>query len=289
MNFKSNFLLLFHAISLVLVDYKCFCLPRSSFFPFGIQAGDEVMFKNDDNFTGPITINTDFVFFNKTHSKLFVNTNGFISFNKEVSSYTPVPFSSFEIIGVAPFWNDIDTRKGGDIYYREALDVDTLNLIGNDIRRVFTDFLSFAPSWAYIVTWVDVAAHQGNLNKNNTFQAVLVSNKNNSFTIFNYETIEWSVSNNTDKHAEAGYSAGDNNNYCVLEGSFSSEVVNLTRKSNVEIPGKWIFRIDDSLKIVTTTSSSTSTTTTTSSSTPMVSKDYVLLTILITLAIFQFY
>jgi hypothetical protein len=246
MNLNLNSFLAIFSIFLTFIQYKCLCLSRNSFFPYGIEAGDEVMFKNDDEFVGPILINTNFAFFNKSYSSLFVNTNGLISFNVGVSSFTPVAFPLREIIGVAPFWNDIDTRKGGDIFYREVLDANTLNIIGNDIRRVFADFSSFRPLWAYIVTWVDVAAFSGNTNKKNTFQAVVVTNGRNSFTIFNYETLEWSVSNNINQHAQAGFNAGDQINYFVLEGSFSIEVVNLTRKTNVGIPGKWIFRIDDS-------------------------------------------
>ena len=30
-----------------------------------------------------------------------------------------------------------------------------------------------------------------------------------------------------------------------MPGSMTSDVLNLTRTSNVDIPGKWIFRIDD--------------------------------------------
>jgi hypothetical protein len=50
-----------------------------------------------------------------------VNTNGVISFLGTMSTYTPSPFP----LGnnrrlVAPYWSDIDTRNGGDVWYRES-------------------------------------------------------------------------------------------------------------------------------------------------------------------------
>lgn len=43
---------------------------------------------------------------------------------------------------------------------------------------------------------------------------------------------------------QAGFNAGDGVNFYEIEGARTESVINLTRKSNVDIPGKFIFRTD---------------------------------------------
>lgn len=216
------------------------------FYPFGEEFGDDVMFKNDDEFLGPFEIAVQFPFFNKSFSSVFINTNGLISFSAGISSFNPIPFPLREVIGVAPFWNDIDTQNGGDIFYRQVTDSNTLNQIGSDIRSSFSAFANFRPSWALVVTWFEVAQYSLSSNfPKNTFQALISTNGRHSFTVFNYRKLEWSKSENVDQHAQAGFNAGDEIIYYALERSFTPNITNIVFESNVRKPGKWIFRIDD--------------------------------------------
>ena len=216
------------------------------FYPFGEENGDRIMFKNDDRFLGPFDIAIQFPFFNKSFSSVFVNTNGLISFVTGISSFKPVPFPLYNVIGVAPFWNDIDTRKGGDIFYRQVFDSNTLNQIGSDIRSSFSAFDNFRPSWALVVTWFKVAQYSQSQDlPKNTFQALISTNGRHSFTIFNYHELQWSKSQNIDKHAQAGFNAGDGIIYYALNNSFTPNITNIAFESNVRKPEKWIFRIDD--------------------------------------------
>lgn len=43
---------------------------------------------------------------------------------------------------------------------------------------------------------------------------------------------------------QAGFNAGDGIRYFSIPGSRTHEVINLPIQSNVENPGRWIFRID---------------------------------------------
>lgn len=224
------------------------------FFPFGASAGDVTLFKNDDSFAGPIRISVAFPFFSKVYTSLFVNTNGLISFERGVSQYTPSEFPLLDIIGVSPFWGDIDTRRGGDVFYREILDTNSLNSIAYEIRRSFSSFYSFKPTWAYCVTWYQVANFaSGNVNYNqsspinNTFQAIVATNGLYSFTIYNYEKLMWpDISKNITKLVQAGFNAGDGSTFYKINGSFTYDIVNIANRSNVGLNGKWIFRIDKS-------------------------------------------
>ena len=114
--FQSNLLLIF-----LFFAHHFDCLTIEDFYPFGESAGDSVLFKNDDSFSGNISISTTFPFFNKSYDSLFINTNGLISFERGIEEYVPVPFPLLSVIGVSPYWTDIDTRVGGNIFYREIL------------------------------------------------------------------------------------------------------------------------------------------------------------------------
>ena len=58
-------------------------------------------------------------------------------------------------------WSDVDIRNGGQVYFREILDELQLNMIGNEIRLAFSNFINFRPTWAYIITWYKVAPFDG--------------------------------------------------------------------------------------------------------------------------------
>jgi hypothetical protein len=75
-----------------------------------------------------------------------------------MSTYTPSPFplgSNRQLI--APYWTDIDTRKGGDIWYRESTNSTLLQRVSLEIRRVFPEQYKFEASWLFIATWDNVA------------------------------------------------------------------------------------------------------------------------------------
>ena len=92
-----------------------------------------------------------------------MNTNGVISFLGTMSTYTPSPFplgSNKRL--VAPYWSDIDTRNGGDVWYRESTNITLLQMVSLEIRRVFPEHYKFQASWIFIATWDNVAFYRAN-------------------------------------------------------------------------------------------------------------------------------
>lgn len=87
-----------------------------------------------------------------------VNTNGVISFLVQVSQYTP---KTFPLDGnrrlVAPFWADVDTRKGGDVFYRETTDPNLLQQATDHVTSTYVDQQNFRATWLFIATWNEVA------------------------------------------------------------------------------------------------------------------------------------
>nr|XP_022323654.1 protein mesh-like [Crassostrea virginica] len=229
------------------------------FYPYGSQNGDTAMSKNDDGSSPDIPISSLFPFFNHQHSKLTVNTNGVISFLQTVSTYTPDPFPiANDARMIAPFWADINTLRGGTVWYRETTDIKLLDRATDEVRAYFPKFLKFRASWLFVATWDHVAffgcSNEG-CSKTNTFQSVLITNGQHSFTIYNYEDIQWTTGTASRGNAttglggtpaQVGFNAGDGIVFYTVNASRTPDIVNVDEYSNVNIPGKFVFRIDAS-------------------------------------------
>ena len=97
-----------------------------------------------------------------------VNTNGVISFLVQVSQFTPDAFPLGDNRRlVAAFWADVDTRIGGDVFYRETTDPNILQKATNDVTVTFVDQRKFKATWLLIVTWYDVAFYGATGNYTN--------------------------------------------------------------------------------------------------------------------------
>lgn len=76
----------------------------------------------------------------------------------KVSQYTPDAFPLGDNRSlVAPFWADVDTRNGGDVFYRETTDPNLLQQATNDVTATFVDQTTFKATWLLIATWYKVA------------------------------------------------------------------------------------------------------------------------------------
>ena len=81
-----------------------------------------------------------------------------ISFLVQVSQYTPDPFPLGDSRRlVAPFWADVDTRNGGQVFYRETTDSQLLKRATNDVTATFVDHRKFKATWLFVATWYEVA------------------------------------------------------------------------------------------------------------------------------------
>ncbi|XP_054916692.1 sushi, nidogen and EGF-like domain-containing protein 1 isoform X2 [Poeciliopsis prolifica] len=244
----------------------CFCtlLPGvetavslEDFYPFGPDQGDAQTTAQDDGGSGLREISVAFPFFGDRHSGLYVNNNGLVSFLREVSQFTPV---AFPIAGdrrvVAPFWADVDNRLAGSVFYRQSQDASVLRRASGDVRTYFAEFPDFNATWVLISTWHQVTFFGGNSQTPvNTFQVVLITDGELSFTIFQYNNITWTTGRHASSGgnlvglggiaAQAGFNAGDGRRYFNIPGSRTADVVSLEETTNVGYPGRWVFRIDD--------------------------------------------
>ncbi|XP_036757174.2 sushi, nidogen and EGF-like domain-containing protein 1 isoform X1 [Manis pentadactyla] len=229
----------------------------ADFYPFGAERGDAVTPKQDDGGSGLRPLSVPFPFFGAEHSGLYVNNNGIVSFLKEVSQFTPVAFPiAKDRCVVAAFWADVDNRRAGDVYYREATDPATLHRATEDVRRYFPELPDFSATWVFIATWYRVTFFGGSSSSPvNTFQTVLITDGKFSFTLFNYETVTWTTGTHASSGgnatglggiaAQAGFNAGDGRRYFSIPGSRTADMAEVEATTNVGVPGRWAFRIDD--------------------------------------------
>lgn len=91
-----------------------------------------------------------------------VNNNGVISFNIQVSQFTPEAFPLSDSRSfIAPLWADVHNGIRGDVYYRESSDPEILERATQDVRKYFKSMASFTATWIFITTWNQVTFYGG--------------------------------------------------------------------------------------------------------------------------------
>ena len=82
----------------------------------------------------------------------------------------------------------------------------------------------------------------------NTFQAILVTNGRHSFAIFNYldDGINWNKGDASDVAAQVGFNFGQFGRFrnFTFNDSRTEEITNIDSKSNINIKGQFVYRID---------------------------------------------
>ncbi|KAK9965090.1 hypothetical protein ABG768_004199 [Culter alburnus] len=207
------------------------------FYPYG-DVEDEKNPQSDDGSSPLIPLRRPFVYFGHVYDKIFVNNNGDLTFDESFSQWYPNYFpacSTKDII--APLWTDINNSRKGTISYRQVTDGPLLNRASRDINKYFPN-LNFSASWVFIATW-DKVPYYGNREAESTFQVVLVSGKNLSFTLMHYDYITPTYG------VKSGYDTICSTNFFLIP---VSNIANLAYTSNVNIMGRWVFRVDNSSK-----------------------------------------
>lgn len=210
----------------------------SSFLQFGGTTGDSLLPKNDDGSFGPIKLGVGIPFFNNVYPNLFVNTNGVLSFLFPVNQPSPLAFPVLAPL-IAVFWNDLNPLTNGQIFYRESSNTFDLNQAKGDVLRANSNLVSFSPTRVYIVTWDRVSAYGGSSSATNTFQAAIVTDGTISFLIFNFGSLSL-----LSKTIQIGGNSGDGVNFYRFPESLTANISSLSTLSNVNVSGKWVFRVD---------------------------------------------
>lgn len=148
---------------------------------------------------GPEGIN----YFGTNYTSLYINTNGLITFDGPVTTYTPSNIADLGYPAIAPYWTDINVTSG----------------TATGTNNIYWDL---DPSTGRVtITWLGVRAYQNPSSQGtNTFQVVLQHTSDGNFELeFIYQQIQWT--NGYTGVAQVGMTDGGANDY-VLPGSGNS-------------------------------------------------------------------
>jgi len=128
----------------------------------------------DDGSSGPVNLGFGVDFYGTTHSQLYINNNGNVTFGSNLDLFTSGELAGQGRAILAPFFADVDTSSGGSVTFG------TGQVGGRD---------------AFAATWSGVGYALGNANKANDFQVVIIDRGDiapGSFDVeFNYDRVEW--------------------------------------------------------------------------------------------------
>ena len=87
-----------------------------------------------------------------------VNPNGVLSFRRP---FIWITIRRFPLIAgrslIAPFWDDVDIRRFGNIYYRLTFNTTLLERARDQLQELFPPAGNFTPAQLFIATWDRVA------------------------------------------------------------------------------------------------------------------------------------
>jgi hypothetical protein len=211
--------------------------PRNTLLPYGSSYGDRKVPYGDDISFGPIKLKEDLILNDTSYNGLFINTNGFISFEHS-DRFEVIPFSEIEKPEIDVLFNDFDTKRSGSIFYKEVIDTVTLDLISSTLESDLTPQNGISLTSAFIVTWVDVPLYGE--ESINTFQLVLGTEANcSTYSILFYDKIDLGSM----KNFTIGITSGADGLF--LREVDQNEFLNLT-KNAANLPLKYSFRLSES-------------------------------------------
>ncbi len=175
-----------------------------------------------------------------------MNINGVLDFRVGSSVYGPsLPLGPNPLIAV--FYHDVNIFHGGNVSYQLSNDSETLDLATSYLNDLYsaTDENSpthrnFTPEVVLIVTWNAVHPFLvGSVldSKNCTFQLVLISDGNTTYTIFIYSKMQWGF------RAAIGFQKNHTVQFNT-EHSRTDHTRNVDHFSNVGRKGVFLYRVD---------------------------------------------
>jgi hypothetical protein len=240
--------------------------------PAGFGPMGQCLSPNDDGSSRAIDITPYFPgglrFFDRTHTRLYVNTNGNITFSGPLATYTPRAFPVADQPMIAPFWADVDIRfTDGRCMGSAGRTCEVCepchNPTENGVWWYFEPARGSSRARA-IFTWDEVGYYSCHMDRRQSFQLILTevrgcgSSSSTDFDVeFRFNRCEWDTgdasggtggflrSTGFGAAAQSGFDAGNSRDFVEIMGSRMTREINrrLCEESNVGMPGVWRFSI----------------------------------------------
>ncbi|MEQ2184742.1 hypothetical protein GOODEAATRI_011262 [Goodea atripinnis] len=161
---------------------------REDFFPFGPDAGDQLLDSGNDQ-SYRLSLSKPVYFYDGTFNSIFVskpviheiNTNGFVATAEPTSESTYLGKMPPKFGMIAALQGDLDTSDGlGRVFFRQDSSPDVLRRAAEHINRAFPDDDEVNPIAALVITWIDVATYQPQTRGDNIEKKVSIMRETNS-------------------------------------------------------------------------------------------------------------
>lgn len=178
-------------------------------------------------------------FFGLSFDSVYINTNGNVTIDSPLSTFTPFGLLNTTHEIIAPFFADVDTRNTGS----QVVQFGTGMFDGHN---------------TFGVDWVNVGYYNSHADKLNSFQLLLVDRSDtgagNFDIIFNYDTINWETGDASGgsgglggNSARAGFSNGSTASYELAGSAINGALLNggpnalIGHDLNSDVLGRYIF------------------------------------------------
>ncbi|HZT39303.1 MAG TPA: nidogen-like domain-containing protein [Bryobacteraceae bacterium] len=198
----------------------------------------------------PVGFNLNF--FGVTSNSIYINTNGNVTLDAPLSTFTPFGLTATTRQIIAPFFADVDTRN-------PSSGVVTFGTGTFDGRNAFG------------VNWINVGYFNSKVDKTNSFQLLLVDRTDtgpgNFDIVFNYDQIQWETGDASNgvnglggSSARVGFSNGTGNpgtSFELAGSAIPGALIDggpnalITHDLNSNVLGRYIFNARNGQIIVT--------------------------------------
>ncbi|KAM9007522.1 mucin-4 isoform 4-T4 [Ara ararauna] len=243
-------------------------VPAAWLYPFGTKEGDQECVQRTVDFNSPLfKPEIGFPFGNSLQDALYFTDNGQIIFpptdNYVPSNPNPPPqgFSGQEGLPmVAAFWDDADFSRGvGTTWYQEYSTLSSIrDPLVHDVEAKIKKYLKipYVAKWTLKVTWEKAPAYpsQRNDTQTSTYQAVLTTDGNRSFTLLLYQDggMRWDYTKLAADNVLIGFSSG---NGCAQNNELTQKPAAVKYRpdqhssAGTDVRGLWIYRLDSRSRV----------------------------------------
>jgi hypothetical protein len=174
-------------------------------------------------------------------TEIYANTNGNLTFDEAMYSFTPDAIPGLAQPTIAPYFGDVDFNE-----YEHEVPIGAWTMcVAPAEKRV-------------LFTWRDVGYYSGGTDKRNSFQIAITNDDERcddarNFALeYRYEKLEWTTGDASGGEsglggvpAVAGLDSGDGETAVALDGSRTAAVLDLVSASNVGESGVFRFLITE--------------------------------------------
>ncbi|KAI1721512.1 nidogen-like domain-containing protein [Ditylenchus destructor] len=212
---------------------------QARLYPYGHNQEDQLA----QSEVQALALQTPLTFLEKNYETIYIHRDGFVTFTPDFGLQNPtkLPIPDSQIISV--FWQRSHDMR---VFFRESTDPNILGLAHSEVNIQYRYGSDFVVKSVIVITWEEGRSEKDSDAKaknDNVFQIALILGENACFAHIVYSRLRL----NGDNKPVAGLSGGSGENAYTfsLPSSGTAEALQFIEKSNIGIPGEWLFRIDE--------------------------------------------